>query len=283
MAVRENDGDTVARALIYTDTNGDKSFVRSYNKDANGGYSHSDTQLEAWMTNQGIEKASGWDGAKIKVIEQHGDVIGPFLDGNDRKVKFSVDSRVTYRTFTICEDDGDYNMDNTGGYASECNRYAHTCEDCGDGFDDGDGYWVGASEDNYICESCCNNDYQYVTGRRGNGYYIRGRYAVEVNGDYYDEDYLSDNDIVEDVDGEHRHLDDAVYIDSEDAYYGCDDERVCYAKDTEQYELRDNCWQCASTDRWYTDAEAFVEIEGEKYHPENVPAQNETTTKGESE
>jgi hypothetical protein len=47
--------------------------------------------------------------------------------------------------------------------------------------------------------------------------------------------------------------------------------------------LTENCWMCASTDRWYTDETDYVEIEGEKYHPENVPAQNETTTEGESE
>ena len=284
MAVREQEGDTVARALIHTSKNGDKTFVRSYNKDPNGGYSHSDTQLEAWMQAQGICKVSGWDGAKIKVIEHNGDVIGPFIDGNDRDVSYSVDSRVTCRTFTICEDGGDYRMDNTGGYASEQNQCDHTCEDCGEGFDDGDGYWVGYDEDRYICGECCNNDYVWATGRRGNSYYIRDRYSVEVNGDYYDEDYLSDNDIVEDVDGEYCHRDDVVYIDSEDNYYGCNDERICLAEDTSEYLLRDDCWQCTNTDRWYSMAEAFVEINGDKYHPENVPSFLSTTaTQGESE
>jgi len=85
------------------------------------------------------------------------------------------------------------------------------------------------------------------------------------------------------VDGEYCHRDDVVYIDSEDNYYGCNDERICLAEDTEQYELRDNCWMCAHTNRWYTDAEAFVEINGDKYHPDCAPETNETTTEGESE
>ena len=279
MAIREHDGDTVARALIYTDADGNKKFVRSYNKPADGGYSHSDTQLEAWMNNLGIVKVSGWDGAKIKVIEIKGNVIGPYIDGSDRDCEFSADKK----TFTLCDGEGEYRMDNTGGFAEERSQYDNTCEDCGDGFDDGDGYWVGYSEDTPICQSCCNNDYQWVIGRRGNEYYIRDRYAVEVGGSYYDEDYLSDNDIVEDVDGDHRHRDDVVYIDSEDNYYGCDDERICYAEDTEQYELRDNCWMCAHTDKYYTDDTAYVEINGDKFHPDCAPETNETTTEGESE
>jgi len=279
MAVREEGNDTVARALIYTDADGNKKFVRSYNKDPNGGYSHSDTKLEAWMNNLGIVKVGGWDGAKIKVINHGGCIVGPYIDGNDRDCEFSADKK----TFTICDGEGEYRMESTGGFAEERSQYDNTCEDCGDGFDDGDGYWVGYSEDTHICMSCCNNNYIYVTGRRGNQYYIRDRYSVEVNGEYYDEDYLDDNDIVCDVDGEHRHRDDVVYIESESEYYPDDDDRICYAEDTEQYELRDNCWMCAHTDKWYTDAVEYVEINGDKFHPECAPETNETTTEGESE
>jgi len=282
MAVREHNGDTVARALVYTDAEGNRAFVRSYNKPTDGGYSHSDTQLEAWMNNQGIAKQDGWDGAKIKVIKIGGCIVGPYIDGADRDCKYSADEK----TFTICDGEGEYRMENTNGFAEERNEYDNTCEDCGDGFDDGDGYWVGYEEDTYICRSCCHNDYQYVYGRRGNQYYIRDRYSVEVNGEYYDEDYLSDNEIVSDVDGEYCHLNDVIYIESEFEYYPDDDERICYAEDTEQHELRDNCWMCTHTDKWYTDGTECVEINGEKFHPDSAPEiteANESTTEGESE
>jgi hypothetical protein len=282
MAVREEGDDTVARALVYTDSAGNKMFVRSYNKDPNGGYSHSDTQLEAWMQNQGIAKVSGWDGARIKVIESKGDIVGPYIDGSNRDCKYSADRM----TFTICDGEGEYRMENTGGFASERNQYDNTCEDCGDGFDDGDGYWVGYEEETAVCNSCRDNDYQYVYGRRGNQYYIRDRYSVEVDGEYYDEDYLSDNEIVSDVDGEYRHLNDVIYIESEFEYYPDDDERICYAEDTEQHELRDNCWMCTHTDKYYTNETQYVDINGALFHPDCAPEiteANESTTEGESE
>jgi hypothetical protein len=273
MAVREANGDTVGRALLHTDENGNTRFVRSYNKDPNNGYSHSDTQLEAWMQSQGIEKQSGWHGAHIRVIDYCGQIIGPFMDGEDREVVRDG------KLFRIVYDEGEYRMDNTNGYAEEANQYDHCCEDCNEGFDDGDGYWVGVNEDTYICNDCCNNNYQHVLGRRGNYYYVNYRYAVEVNGEYYDEDYLSDNEIVCDVDGEHHHRDDVIYIESESEYYPEGDDRICYADDTEEYELRENCWQCTQSDKWYTEDIEYVEINGEKFHPDNAPE----TTEGETE
>jgi len=278
MAVREEDGDTVGRALIHTDKDGNRRFVRSYTKPKDGGYSHSDTALEAWMQSQGIAKDSGWYGAYIKIIERGGSVVGPYIDGDSREVV--RDGQV----FRIVEDDGEYRMDNTGGYAEEASQYDHTCEDCGDGFDDGDGYWVGASEDTYICDSCCNNNYVYVYGRRGNQYYVRDRYTVEVDGTYYDEDYLSDNDIVCDVDGEYRHHDNAIYIESESEYYPSESDRICYAEDTEEYELRENCWQCDASGNWYTLAgETAYNIDGHgTYHIEHMPEEARAILEGES-
>ena len=75
-------------------------------------------------------------------------------------------------------------------------------------------------------------------------------------------------------------IDDAVYIESRGDYYHQDDDRICFAEDTEQHELVDDCWQCTETAKWYTDAIDYVEVDGDKYHPDDAPA-NET--EGESE
>ena len=127
------------------------------------------------------------------------------------------------------------------------------------------------SEDNHVCQSCLDDNYTYVTGRRGNEYYVRNDDTVEVDGVYYDMEYLSDNNIVELANGDYAHIDNAVYIDSEDAYYDIDDSDIVYAEDTAQYEMKHDCWQCDATLKWYTDEIDYVEIDGNTYHPDDAP------------
>jgi hypothetical protein len=62
-----------------------------------------------------------------------------------------------------------------------------------------------------------------------------------------------------------------VYIDSQDAYYHCDDEAIVYAENTNQHELREDCWCCAESGNYYTDDEDNVEVDGETYHPDHAP------------
>ena len=94
---------------------------------------------------------------------------------------------------------------------------------------------------------------------------------THIDGEYYDVNYLSDNDIVELHDGDYAHIDNAVYIESSDTYYRDDDRDICYAEDTQRYELREDCWQCETTGTWYTDEEDFIEVDGRKYHPDDAP------------
>ena len=72
-------------------------------------------------------------------------------------------------------------------------------------------------------------------------------------------------------DGDYTHSDNAVYIHSADEYYHCDDDDICYAEDSGQYELRDDCWQCTESGNWYTDDTDSVEVDGELYHPDHAP------------
>jgi hypothetical protein len=72
-------------------------------------------------------------------------------------------------------------------------------------------------------------------------------------------------------DGEYEHTDNAVYIESEDAYYSDGDDDICYAEDSNRYELKDNCWQCTESGNWYTEDTDNVEVDGDLYHPDHAP------------
>lgn len=192
----------------------------------------------------------------------------PYIDGCVQRVESNGD------TFVI-DDGGDYEASNTGG---TIDQYEHTCEDCGAGFNDGDGYWTGIHDDHHVCDSCCNNEYTYAYSRRGNQYYIPNDRAVYIDGEYYDEDYLDENDIVQLHDGEYANRDDTVFIESTDEYYRSDDDEICYAEDTGRYELTDDCWQCEESNNWYTDDVDYVEVDGDKYHPDHAPEPEEEET-----
>ena len=105
----------------------------------------------------------------------------------------------------------------------------------------------------------------------------RSMNAINVDCEYYDEDYLADNDIVRLENGDFAHIDNAICVDG-CSWYHCDDDDICYAEDKGEYALKEDCWQCASSDKWYTDDIEYVEVDGETYHPDHAPAQ---TTEGE--
>lgn len=268
MAVRYDGSDVMGRCLVLDNEDFGRGFVRSYKRERDQ-YSHSGTDeaIEAHLRSIGYERWSGWpDGALIAKYQLRGDGwLMPYIDGGSQHVTPNPHDDEQFKISRY----GDWEACSTGGYI---NGYNCTCEDCGDGFDeDNEGAWVGRHEDRHVCGSCLDNEYTYAIGYRGRHYYIRNDDVVNVNGDYYDVNYLSENEIVQLHDGEYAFRDDAVYIESEDAYYDCDDDDICYAENTNQYELTDNCWQCAESGNWYTDDEDFVEVDGDKYHPDNAP------------
>jgi hypothetical protein len=225
-------------------------------------HSGADEAIESWLKAQGYTKHSYWpDGTPLKRYgTTHGGYLMPYIDGGTQNV--DEDS------FTI-NGDGSIDASTTDGTANSGNC---TCEACGARFDDNhEGGWAGRHEDYHVCQNCLDDDYTYAYSRRGNQYYITNDNVVEVGGEYYDIEYLSDNSIVELANGDYEHIDNAVYIDSEDEYYHVDDYDICYAEDTGEYELRNHCWQCTESGNWYTDDEESVEIEGELYHPDNAP------------
>lgn len=295
MAVGILNGETVSRALCMDNKEtGNKYYVRTYLRPTrDGDYSQVDGGLEHWLKEQGYVKKHSWqDGEKFDKYEVDGTVLMPFLDGNDKLVADGDD-----HLYMDCS--GRYVCNRTDGLANddeEDDESYFNCESCGDRTHDDDGYWVTRNEDEHVCQSCLENDYTYVYGRRGNQYHVCNDYAVRCDSDdeYYDEDYLSDNNVVMLDNGGCVSLDDAVCVDGD--WYHVDDEDVCYAEDTGDYALRENCWHCAESNNMYTDdCTDYVELNDERYHNDHIPSwvqaeldaadetktPTETTTQGE--
>jgi hypothetical protein len=272
MAVRIEGDVTMGRALCMTSPmDGVKYFVRSYLRPSNeSSYSQTDDGMDTWLKEQGYTKESYWrDGEKLAYHPARDAFLAPYLDGGERHVDVNEHER-----WLVIDSDGDWICENTGGYATndEEDENSFDCEDCGDRTSDDDGYWIGRGEDTRVCESCLNNDYTYVYGRRGNQYYVHNDNVVYVDSqsEHYDQDYLSDNEIIELECGEYAPMDEAVEINGD--WYLMDDERICRFEDTDEYGLTEDGWQCASSCNWYSeDCDKYTEYEGERYHDDYIP------------
>jgi len=265
MAVRIENDDTVGRALCIDNGVHAKYFVRTYAK--TGGYSYADEKLHAWLLEQGyVHRNNYMDGTKMAYFETSDEFLAPYIDGNQQHVEI-------YNDELRIDCNGEYECGNTCGSPSGGNRIE--CDDCGNRFEDGDGFWVGAYEDSHVCGSCGNDDYTYAYSRRGHRHYIRNDNTVYVNDEYYDEDYLSDNEIVCLENGDYASLGDCVEIDGD--WYVSDDPDVCYAEDVEEYRLKDDCWQCEDSGNWYNDDSKQVMVDCKFYHAD-CPRLPEQTT-----
>jgi hypothetical protein len=177
--------------------------------------------------------------------------------------------------FVVVDDDGEYECDQTGGCPTDRTGDYFECDDCGDECRDEDGYWVGRNDDAHVCDSCQSNNYMYVYGRRGNQYYLHEDYSVYVDScsEWYDQDYLSDNEIVSLENGEYEQMENAVEIDCE--WFHIEDERICRTEDTDEFLMRTDCWQCDESGNWYTEETESVKIDGNQYHPDYAPDQDD--------
>ena len=205
----------------------------------------------------------------------------PYLDGDERCVAIGMG-------YLEIDPHGDYECDRTDGSPESPNRCS--CDECGETHNEDEMHWVEGSDIN-VCESCLNDEFTYVIGRRGNEYYVRNDYAVYVESQdqHYDEDYLDHNNIVRTVDDEYEHTDELVHIESDDEWYPQDDDRIVYDDYNERYELLDNCeetedngwvlesdtWVCETTGKRYSRAIDPVIIDDLVYHPDHVPETND--------
>jgi len=269
MAVRTgDDGEVLGRCLVHDSDEG-KGFVRSYKRERDEmSHSGADEAIEVYLKSLGYTKWSGWP-VHVRLMRyplRRSGFLMPYIDGNCQHVEEHGDD-----LFCINDYDG-YEATNTSGIID---GHEHTCEDCGAGFDDGEGAWIGVGEDTHVCDQCLENDYTYAYSRRGNNYYIPNDDVIEADGEWYDINYLSDNSIVELDNGDYTHIDNAVYVDSQDVYYHVDDDDIVYAEDTRRYELLEDCWCCSESGNYYTNDEESVEIDGDLYHPDHAPEPEE--------
>ena len=104
---------------------------------------------------------------------------------------------------------------------------------------------------------------------------------VDSQSESYDVDYLDDNEIVELNNGEYAPLDEAVEVNGD--WYHIEDERICRTEDTDEFLLvNDGCWQCEESGNWYSDSIDFVEVDGNKYHPDNAPETDDEDEDGDT-
>ena len=293
MAARYDGMSINGRALVMDRPDDNvKYFVRTYRRN-DGGYSHSDEELAQWLKAQGFEHRGAWQGEKLLFIgkrDRYGDekVIAPYIDGHAQAADVVSEhlGEGVYKRYLRIKSGGDYSCNNTDGFAHEQPRCS--CEDCGDRIPEDDVCYVGYNEDTQVCGDCQSQHYTYALGRRGNLYYVPNDDAVEVEGEYYHDEYLGDNSIVQLDDGDYVREDDATWVESQSAYYRSEDV-VSVGDDYELADdcvelangdwcLRDDAWQCAASEEWYSndDSEEQVVIDGEMYHQDNAPEPAQT-------
>jgi hypothetical protein len=278
----------VGRALLMqrdNDESNPKYFVRTYKHKDGERYSQPDDELHQWLHSQGYEKRNEWKGERLAYIESghhNCDFIAPYIDGGAQEVDVETERTgdCTYKKYLRITRSGEWQCSNQDGTATE--QDSCTCADCGQRISEDEQRGTGVYED-HVVGGCCIDEYERVTGRRGSDYYVPNDEAVEVDGTYYDRNYLSDNGIVELWDGEYCSMDDAVSVGDE--WYRSDDDTIVCDHDGEwqlindcvqlhdgEWALENDAWECAGSGNFYlTQDDSPVEIDGNMYHEDYVP------------
>jgi hypothetical protein len=278
----------VGRALLMqrdNDESNPKYFVRTYRHKDGERYSQPDDELHQWLNSQGYRHHTEWKGERLAYIRSgHSDCefIAPYIDGGAQEVDIENERMPdgTYKKYLHITRSGEWECCNQNGTA--CEQSSCRCADCGQRISEDEQRGTGIYDDHVVGE-CCIDEYTHVTGRRGNEYYVANGEAVEVDGTYYDLDYLSDNGIVELWDGEYCSMDDAVSVGHE--WYRANDDAIVCDHDGEyqlindcvelhdgEWALENDAWECAGSGNFYLyDDDAPVEIDGNMYHEDYVP------------
>jgi len=275
-------GAVIARAIVRTQNNWDdtgdasKGYIRIY-PDANG-HAEGRFMLDTLKT-LGYEKQTNLNGCLLLGIphpDEDGVYMAPYIDYGNGGNQNAEPENIDGKTYLIIGD-GDYDLANTGGWTSNVEQFS--CDDCGDEVDEDEIEYV-EDADRHVCSGCLENDYTYVIGRRGDEYYVYSDNAIYASDNYYDSNYLSDNDIYAcEASDDYYHMDDLVNtsmgliherfakrLDHEDS------EGNSYAHEDDAYHLSDGTW-CHKDDADELQAEIDAENEEET-------ETNETTTQG---
>lgn len=144
--------------------------------------------------------------AKIKLSEIKSSIVSGYLpddfiselrkNTSDELVK-TYHGEISLASLCICTDDGEYFHNEL-----DCDEYGY------DEYDD-----VYRFRDDLVC----------AYGRRCNEILTSENNCIYFDNAFYVEDYLSDNEIVCDINGNYRHLDDVTYCDDDGEYHDNDD------------------------------------------------------------
>jgi hypothetical protein len=243
MAIRTGqDGAINGRCLVNIANPENKHFVRSYARQDN--YSESDQSIEAYLFANGYMHQSSWaEDTKLARIRAGRTFVMPYVDGRNTRV-------TEYEDYFKLRENGEYEACSTCGIL-EMSEYH--CQHCNADVDEDEDYCD--ADGDFVCDNCLDNRYTRAISQYGEETYVRDGYYTETReGEYYDDNYLSDNGIVELEDGTYTHEDNAVYVGCE--CHHVDDEGDTYVTleneyDGERYALTDDAWQCDITGNWF--------------------------------
>lgn len=255
MASYTNEEGRIDGRCLVLEQEDQKIFVRSYrrcfNEHDDEAYSEAHEGLEAWLKGQGYKKKSYWpSGTKLKLIwsdEERAEVVMPYIDGGERRVKRHYNH--------IVIGSGGVAADETSGYLRLGPE--HECDECGSGVRrEDDLTTVGEDGDECVCDSCLSRNFTMARGGDQEEYYVRDSEVVQAaDGTSYHERYIEDYDLVRCEDGGLRDRDDCELVRGD--WYDSDSNKIVELADGE-LELKSYALRCCHDEKWYASGDLFV-------------------------
>ena len=199
-----------ARCIVRDDK---KEWIRCYPNTSSTEGQRWHTAMETAVTNAGYTHGN-FDGVHLDKV-RHPDAgkydnkwMMPYLDnGAGRRCDTCVNESRDGATLVVGSDGVEAQQQS--GYVDFDNQ--QTCDECGSRMDE-DNYCYVEGEEISVCEHCCQNEFVCALSRRGHETTVRNSDAIEVGGEWYHTEYLSDNDIYQcEDDGEYYHMDDLCH------------------------------------------------------------------------
>jgi hypothetical protein len=255
------------RGLVWHSADNDfKVFVRTYKRGSD--YSYADEALEYWLKENGYKHHSQWPEVPIRYFSHGPNFLAPYIDGDSQRVKQHSSTAYKeggpYYSLTICED-GEYECSNTDGNTYDSDDCL--CEVCDDYYcsDDMRETYSGDS----ICYHCADEHYVEAYVRNGYTELVCREDTIECEEEYYHENYYDRHDIVYTQDDDYQFKKNCVEsagsewhlretIEANDEYVIIDD--FAYYKS--------DCFFCEGTQRWHTDDNEQIEVDGKVYNKE---------------
>lgn len=200
LAYLEHADAIVARCIVREDK---KQYIRVYPGTSGTEDQRWHTALKTALEDAGYVHGNllGVQLDAVQSDEGNDAYVMPYLDRGDLS---DVPGVVWYGDRFIVVRDG-VAADSTSGYLE---MGGYDCEECGDRVDEDETTYIDG-EDIHVCECCLNNRFVYAYVGRRQQEFIRSDEAIEVAGEYYHPDCLSDHAIYEcEVSGDYFHMDD---------------------------------------------------------------------------